>query len=78
MHFLTFLGCGGAFCEACQQRMGVGIVGPSGCGKSTMWRVLEHAYKKQGKKYVVHVSCKLHSNEECTWDAILFPTPRHR
>lgn len=43
------------FHEACQQRMGVGIVGPSGCGKSTMWKVLEMAYKKQGKKYVVHV-----------------------
>ncbi|CAJ1327577.1 unnamed protein product [Effrenium voratum] len=43
------------FHEACQQRMGVGIVGPSGCGKSTIWKVLETAYKKQGKKYVVHV-----------------------
>ncbi|CAE7570289.1 DYH1B [Symbiodinium sp. CCMP2456] len=43
------------FHEACQQRMGVGIVGPSGCGKSTIWKVLEAAYKKQGKKYVVHV-----------------------
>eukprot|EP00928_Gymnodinium_smaydae_P079340 TRINITY_DN632_c0_g1_i3.p1 TRINITY_DN632_c0_g1~~TRINITY_DN632_c0_g1_i3.p1 ORF type:complete len:2255 (+),score=688.11 TRINITY_DN632_c0_g1_i3:125-6889(+) len=43
------------FHEACQQRMGVGIVGPSGCGKSTIWRVLDHAYKKQGKKYMVHV-----------------------
>jgi dynein heavy chain 2 len=43
------------FHEACQQRMGVGIVGPSGCGKSTMWKVLDAAYKKQGKKYVVHV-----------------------
>jgi len=43
------------FHEACQQRMGVGIVGPSGCGKSTIWKVLEQAYKKQGKKYVLHV-----------------------
>lgn len=43
------------FHEACQQRMGVGIVGPSGCGKSTMWKVLEMAYKKMGRKYVVHV-----------------------
>jgi dynein heavy chain 2 len=43
------------FHEACQQRMGVGIVGPSGCGKSTIWRVLDHAYKKQNKHYVVHV-----------------------
>ena len=38
------------FHEACQQRMGVGIVGPSGCGKSTIWKVLEAAYKKQGKE----------------------------
>jgi dynein heavy chain 2 len=43
------------FHEACQQRMGVGIVGPSGCGKSTIWKVLEGAYKKQGKVYRVHV-----------------------
>ena len=43
------------FHEACQQRMGVGIVGPSGCGKSTIWKVLEAAYKKQQKRYVVHV-----------------------
>jgi len=43
------------FHEACQQRMGVGIVGPSGCGKSTIWKVLEAAYKKQNKRYVVHV-----------------------
>lgn len=43
------------FHEACQQRMGVGIVGPSGCGKSTIWKVLEAAYKKQGKRYVLHV-----------------------
>lgn len=43
------------FHEACQQRMGVGIVGPSGCGKSTMWKVLEHAYKKMGRRYVIHV-----------------------
>eukprot|EP00931_Biecheleriopsis_adriatica_P043590 TRINITY_DN24917_c0_g1_i1.p1 TRINITY_DN24917_c0_g1~~TRINITY_DN24917_c0_g1_i1.p1 ORF type:complete len:4311 (+),score=994.91 TRINITY_DN24917_c0_g1_i1:69-13001(+) len=43
------------FHEACQQRMGVGIVGPSGCGKSTIWKVLDAAYKKQGKKYVVHI-----------------------
>jgi dynein heavy chain 2 len=43
------------FHEACQQRMGVGIVGPSGCGKSTMWKVLEASYKKMGKRYVVHV-----------------------
>jgi dynein heavy chain 2 len=34
------------FHEACQQRMGVGIVGPSGCGKSTIWQVLAHAYGK--------------------------------
>jgi dynein heavy chain 2 len=43
------------FHEACTQRMGVGLVGPSGCGKSTIWKVLDHAYKKQNKKYVVHV-----------------------
>merc|ERR1719271_2361750 len=43
------------FHEACQQRMGVGIVGPSGCGKSTMWKVLEASYKKMGKRYVLHV-----------------------
>jgi dynein heavy chain 2 len=43
------------FHEACQQRMGVGIVGPSGCGKSTIWKVLENSYKKQGKGFVVHV-----------------------
>eukprot|EP00972_Heterocapsa_arctica_P054029 7961340-Heterocapsa_arctica.AAC.1 len=43
------------FHEACQQRMGVGIVGPSGCGKSTIWKVLENAYKKQKKSYVAHV-----------------------
>jgi len=43
------------FHEACQQRMGVGVVGPSGCGKTTIWRVLETAYKKMKRKYVVHV-----------------------
>eukprot|EP00392_Amoebophrya_sp_AT5.2_P002499 g2504.t1 len=47
------------FHEACQQRMGVGIVGPSGCGKSTIWQVLAHAYKKGNianmKKISVHV-----------------------
>jgi dynein heavy chain 2 len=43
------------FHEACQQRMGVGVVGPSGCGKSTIWKVLDAAYKKQNKRYMVHV-----------------------
>ena len=43
------------FHEACNQRMGVGVVGPSGCGKSTIWKVLENAYKRQHKKYVVHI-----------------------
>ena len=43
------------FHEACNQRMGVNVVGPSGCGKSTIGRVLENAYKRQHKKYVVHI-----------------------
>ncbi|CAD7952833.1 unnamed protein product, partial [Amoebophrya sp. A25] len=47
------------FHEACQQRMGVGIVGPSGCGKSTIWQVLAHAYRKGNtanmKEISVHV-----------------------
>ena len=43
------------FHEACNQRMSVGVVGPSGCGKSTIWKVLENAYKRQHKKYVVHI-----------------------
>ena len=43
------------FHEACNQRLGVGVVGPSGCGKSTIWKVLENAYKRQHKKYVVHI-----------------------
>ena len=43
------------FHQARNQRMGVGVVGPSGCGKSTIWKVLENAYKRQHKKYVVHI-----------------------
>ena len=43
------------FHEACNQRMGVGVVGLSGCGKSTIWKVLENAFKRQHKKYVVHI-----------------------
>eukprot|EP01116_Phalansterium_solitarium_P024804 TRINITY_DN91_c0_g1_i3.p1 TRINITY_DN91_c0_g1~~TRINITY_DN91_c0_g1_i3.p1 ORF type:complete len:4095 (+),score=2036.97 TRINITY_DN91_c0_g1_i3:208-12492(+) len=40
--------------EACNQRMGVGIVGPGGCGKSTLWKVLREAFKKLKRRLVVH------------------------
>eukprot|EP01116_Phalansterium_solitarium_P024803 TRINITY_DN91_c0_g1_i2.p1 TRINITY_DN91_c0_g1~~TRINITY_DN91_c0_g1_i2.p1 ORF type:complete len:4088 (+),score=2028.04 TRINITY_DN91_c0_g1_i2:171-12434(+) len=40
--------------EACNQRMGVGIVGPGGCGKSTLWKVLREALKKMKRRLVIH------------------------
>ena len=75
------------FHEACNQRMGVGVVGPSGCGKSTIWKVLKNAYKKQHKKYVVHImnpksmaKVRLlghmdHGTREC-FDGVLTPSAR--
>jgi dynein heavy chain 2 len=40
--------------ESCRQRMGVVLVGPSGSGKTTIWRVLERALTKLGKRLIVH------------------------
>jgi dynein heavy chain 2 len=42
--------------ESCRQRMGVVLVGPSGSGKTTIWRVLERALSKLGKRLVIHRS----------------------
>ena len=43
------------FYEATMQRMGVVIVGPSGCGKSTIWKVLQKALAKMGKRIPTYV-----------------------
>ena len=43
------------FYEATMQRMGVVIVGPSGCGKSTIWKVLQRALAKMGKRIPTYV-----------------------
>jgi dynein heavy chain 2 len=42
--------------EACRQRMGVVLVGPSGSSKSTIWKILDKAIGKMGKKLTIHKS----------------------
>jgi dynein heavy chain 2 len=41
--------------ESLDQRMGCVIVGPSGSGKTALWRVLQAALIKSGKKIITHV-----------------------